>query len=239
MYFLMNPSQMLTAVTERAAAIGGFTPFSSVDWPGMFAAVVFIEGCPWRCHYCHNPHLQVRDKLAPTYHWSALLEFLKNRQGLLDGVVFSGGEPLSDPRCLDMFSAVKRLGLKVAVHTAGMYPVRLQEALPNLDWVGLDIKTDAQAYDALTGFKKSATGVWRSLDVLLDGDVDFECRTTWSPDWLKESALLDLAQGLFSQGVRKYAIQRYRSNTSRHFCADLSPELIHKLSQLFEKFSYR
>ena len=73
--------------------IGGFTPLSTTDWPGKLAAVVFVQGCPWRCHYCHNVSLQDRASSQPSA-WAQALRTLQRRQGLLDGVVFSGGEPL-------------------------------------------------------------------------------------------------------------------------------------------------
>ena len=72
--------------------VGGLTPFSTTDYPGMLAAVVFCQGCPWRCDYCHNPHLLPR-KHPGGVEWSQVRDLLLRRQGLLDAVVFSGGEP--------------------------------------------------------------------------------------------------------------------------------------------------
>ena len=77
--------------------LGGFTPLSTVDWPGRLAAVAFVQGCPWRCNYCHNPELQQRGRPNGP-RWSSVLETLSRRVGLLDGVVFSGGEPTTDPQ---------------------------------------------------------------------------------------------------------------------------------------------
>lgn len=230
-------------------SIGGFVPFSSVDWPEALSAVVFVKGCPWRCHYCHNPHLQTRDaqcaiKIAVEDHqnetrWKQIVSFLESRKKLLDGVVFSGGEPFSEPLMDQMIAQVVELGYRVAVHTAGIYPQKLARALPALSWVGLDIKTDAHGYDALTGRAASAQPVWHCLDSLLENDVPFECRTTWSPEWLEESALIDLAQGLSRKGVRKYAVQRYRSPAHRTVETGLSAQSMQTLNGLFEQFSYR
>src|SRR3546814_16635953 len=74
----------VAAVPRGEPSIGGIVPYSSVDWPGTLACVVFIAGCPWRCGYCHNPHLQVR---TGHYDWKAVLEFLGGRQGLLDAEI--------------------------------------------------------------------------------------------------------------------------------------------------------
>jgi len=190
-----------------APCIGGLVPFSTVDWPGKLAAVVFVAGCPWRCHYCHNPALQER---RPILEWEQVHGLLARRRGLLDGVVFSGGEPCSDGTLPRMVDAVRELGFKVGLHTAGIYPRQLQALLGRLDWVGLDIKALPSGYAALTGRRYSSAPVWTSLELLLAWGGDFECRTTWSPDWLKEEELLDLAQELARRGVQNYAVQGYR-----------------------------
>jgi pyruvate formate lyase activating enzyme len=135
---------------------------------------------------------------------------LSRRRGLLDGVVFSGGEPCSDATLPWMIDAVRALGYKVGLHTAGIYPRQLQGLLDRLDWVGLDVKSLPAGYAALTGRRYSSAPVWTSLELLLNWGGDFECRTTWSPNWLKESELLDLAQELAHRGVQNYAVQGYR-----------------------------
>ncbi len=229
--FLTKLSQV-----KRVPSIGGFVPFSTVDWPGQLAAVVFIAGCPWACHYCHNPHLQQR---GGDQSWDHILKILRTRVGLLDGVVFSGGEPFNDPLCGQLIQQTKALGFKVAVHTAGIYPQRLLEALPSLDWVGLDIKTTPEAYAALTGRHRSAEPVQQCLNTLLAWKGAFECRTTWDPVWLTETALLDLAQGLSAQGVRKYAVQRSRSSAHQLLATEISLNAQTQLRGLFETFSYR
>jgi len=224
------------AVAHGEPCIGGIVPFSSVDWPGTLAAVVFIAGCPWRCGYCHNPHLQLR---RGHYHWKTVLEFLRGRQGLLDAVVFSGGEPLSEPRLPQMVRAVKALGFRVAIHTAGIYPSRLQDLLPLLDWVGFDVKTDAAGHDALTGRPGTHAAAQACLDALLASGIEFECRTTWSPRWLAEPALLDLARSLASRGVRHYAVQNYRATPDAAPAAVLGSPALRELESLFPRFSYR
>ena len=221
---------------KRTPSIGGFVPFSTVDWPGQLAAVVFIAGCPWACRYCHNPHLQQR---GGAQSWEDIQELLRARVGLLDGVVFSGGEPFNEPLCSTMIRNIKTLGFKVAVHTAGIYPQRLADTLPALDWVGLDVKTNTCAYPALTGRPRSAEPVQQCLELLLASRIPFECRTTWSPTWQTETALLDLAQSLADQGVRKYAVQRYRNPHTQLPTAEVSLATRATLQGLFEIFSYR
>ena len=101
--------------------VGAITSFTTIDFPGKLAAVAFIQGCPWDCTYCQNPWLRPF-KFDPQYEhesWESLIALLSRRKGLLDGVVFSGGEPLSDPALPAAIKAVKSQGFLVAVHTSG------------------------------------------------------------------------------------------------------------------------
>lgn len=225
-----------SSIEPGAPSVGGWVPFSSMDWPGRLVAVVFVAGCPWRCHYCHNPHLQTRGASEP---WHTVLEFLQRRRGLLDGVVFSGGEPLNEMQLPDMIDAVKDLGYRVGLHTAGIYPRRLQAVLGKLDWVGLDVKTRQADYPRLTGRRFSAAPVAVSLQLLLASGCEFECRTTWSPEWLDEAGLLDLAQELAGLGVQNYAVQGYRTPRQASSSLALSAAARRRLDGLFPQFSWR
>ncbi|SMC28466.1 anaerobic ribonucleoside-triphosphate reductase activating protein [Andreprevotia lacus DSM 23236] len=219
-----------------APALAGLVPFSGVDWPGKLAAVIFIAGCPWRCGYCHNPHLQQRHAV---YSWPAVMDWLHSRQGLLDGVVFSGGEPLSEAQLPAMVNEARSAGFQVGLHTAGIYPQRLRALLPLLDWVGLDIKHGVDGYDALTGRSGSHVPAMQSLQALLEHGGEFECRTTWSPQWQGEVDLLALATTLARQGVRNYAVQLHRAGPSGPAAMPLSAATASRLGQLFQCFAMR
>ena len=86
-----------------------------------------------------------------------------------------------------MIRDARRMGFRIGLHTAGIYPLRLADALRHLDWVGLDIKADAQGYDDITGRRESQRPAQACLTLLLASGVDFECRITWHPDWLDET----------------------------------------------------
>lgn len=144
--------------------IGGITPLTTIDFPGRLAAVLYCQGCPWRCSYCHNPELL--DATTPAeMDWPQVLAFLRKRQGLLDGVVFSGGEPTLQAGLPQALEEVRALGFATALHTGGMYPERLAAVLPLLDWVGLDIKGPEHRYADITGvpggaaFKRDGAGL--------------------------------------------------------------------------------
>jgi anaerobic ribonucleoside-triphosphate reductase activating protein len=195
----------------RAAGlrVGGLTPFTNIDYPGKLAAVVFVQGCPLRCPYCHNPHLQPRQ--APAAHaWPDLRDWLRTRRGLLDAVVFSGGEPTMDPCLWQAMEEVRHLGFAVGLHTAGTYPRRLQQVLPLVDWIGLDVKAPLARpglHDAIAGVDGTSTLVERSLSLALAAEAELECRTTADPAILSDADLLQIGLDLHARGVRRHAIQ--------------------------------
>lgn len=193
--------------------VGGFTPLSTTDWPDHLAAVVFVQGCPWRCVYCHNTELQARDGGQPGG-WLHALGTLARRKGLIDGVVFSGGEPTLDPQLPDAIDAVRHLGFKVGLHTAGIYPAKLNAILPYLDWVGLDIKADFGDYESVTGIPQSGLPTWRSLQSLLQAvrqqGLALEVRTTYHPTLHSDAQMEALATSLAHMGVKEWVIQQMR-----------------------------
>lgn len=190
--------------------VGGLTPLTTVDYPGELAAVVFCQGCPWRCCYCHNGHLLPAraEGLIP---WSEVWGFLETRRGLLDAVVFSGGEPTLQRGLGSVMGEVRSLGFKIGLHTSGAYPARLRRLLPLLDWVGLDIKALPEDYPKITGVPGSGERAWESLDLLLRARVPLQVRTTLLPGNDSPGALRPLSERLASAGVREHRIQRCRT----------------------------
>jgi pyruvate formate lyase activating enzyme len=195
--------------------VGGFVPLSAADWPGMLAAVVFCQGCPWRCRYCHNPGLipSHGDGEIP---WAEVLAFLHRRRGLLDGVVFSGGEPTAQTGLADAMRAVRDLGFKIGLHTGGAYPRRLAEVLPLVDWIGFDAKAPFADYARITGIVGSGDAAEISLDAVLASDVAREIRTTVHPALLADADVGALARALAARGVETHVVQAFRSQG----CAD-------------------
>lgn len=198
-----------------ALRIGGLTPLTTIDFPGRLAAVVFCQGCPWRCTYCHNTELL--DAAGPTAHtWADVEHFLHSRRGLLDGVVFSGGEPTLQAGLPDALARVRAMGFSTGLHTAGMYPERIDPVLGLLDWVGLDIKGPLHRYDAITGVPGSGAKAWDTLQRVRASGVALECRTTWHPGLYGEDELHALAHRLADAGVTHWALQPCRDPQRPH-----------------------
>ena len=188
-----------------------FRSASSTDYPGELAAVVYCQGCPWGCCYCHNPHLQA-GAAAAGVDWSEVLAFLTRRRGLLDAVVFSGGEPTAQPALAAAMRAARGLGYRIGLHSAGIYPRRFAEVLPLVDWVGFDAKAPFDAaYERITGMRASAEAALESARTLLASGVDCEFRTTWHSGFLSLDELERLTRTLAELGVRRYALQEFRA----------------------------
>lgn len=198
-----------------ALHVGGLQPFTSIDFPGALAAVVFVQGCPWRCPYCHNPHLQARRPpgVQPQASWAELRPWLQRRARVLDALVFSGGEPTLDPALPAAMREARALGYRIGLHSAGMAPRRLRALLPLVDWVGLDVKApldDERLHDRLSGVRGAARSVRASVRALLAAGIAHECRTTVHASLLADGVLRRLQMQLVELGVRSWALQACR-----------------------------
>ena len=193
------------------------TPLTTIDFPGRLAAVLYCQGCPWRCGYCHNPEL-LGATAPPALPWERALAFLRSRRGLLDGVVFSGGEPTLQAGLQAALAEVRAMGFATGLHTGGMYPDRLAAVLPLLDWVGLDIKGPAHRYDAITGVLGSGMKAFESMRRLLTSGLAHECRTTWHAGLFDLEELQTLGQHLADWGVQHWVVQECRIAGAASWC---------------------
>jgi len=233
----------MTASAEQLR-IGGLTRLSTLDYPGELSAVVYCQGCPWRCRYCHNGHLlEAGDgELIP---WSGVVAFLETRRGLLDAVVFSGGEPTAQASLAGALAEVRALGFKTGLHTGGAYPGRLAALLPLVDWIALDIKALPEDYLLVTGVPGSGEQAWRSLDLLVGAGATLEVRTTPMPGLDNPAYLRDLMERLAAAGVGEYCLQQCRLPEAMDRKAPLPARLDQDESSLatanrvFRRFSLR
>ncbi|MCR5506538.1 MAG: anaerobic ribonucleoside-triphosphate reductase activating protein [bacterium] len=195
--------------------IGGLVPFTTIDYPTKISAVLFLQGCPWRCIYCSNPHLLAYRK--PTEQDKANYEYvlglLKKRTKIIDAVVFSGGEATSQTdEIITAIEEIKEFAphFKFGLHTNGCFPEKLAKLLPYIDWIGLDIKAPCKKYEQITKVKGSGEFAFEALDLILKSGKDFEVRTTADPTVLSKEDILEIAETVSKLGVKHYAVQRYR-----------------------------
>lgn len=219
--------------------VGGIVSLTTVDYPEHLSAVVFLQGCPWRCVYCHNPHLQTisQEEALP---WEDVLNLLEIRRGFLEAVVFSGGEPLFQEALFPAIVDVRKLGFKVGLHTAGAYPDRFAKIISFLDWVGFDIKHSFKDYNLITNVQKSGEKAKESLEVLLSSNVDYEVRITMHESIEKDS-VVDVLKELCRMGVRKVVLQKCRDKYENIVEHPIFSDkiLLENLSKDFDSFYIR
>ena len=192
--------------------IAGLVPMSTVDWPDHLTATVFLQGCPWNCFYCHNRDL-IPLRTPGVVAWQEVRDLLRRRRGLLDGVVFTGGEALRQDGLADAAREVKAAGFAVGLHTAGMYPRRLRDLVEDglVDWVGLDVKALPEHYTQVVGRPNAAAKVWQSLDVVVGCGIEAEVRTTVVPGDVTADDAVEVARRVHEAGARVYALQQVRA----------------------------
>ena len=201
----------------EALRVGGVQTFTSLDFPGRHAAVVFCQGCPLRCVYCHNPDLIPASGTSPLS-WTDIRNLLEEREGLLDGVVFSGGEPLAQKALPAAIREVRSMGYSAALHTSGALPERFSAVLPELDWVGFDLKAPFGDYEALTGVPGAGERVRRAYASLLRSGVEHEIRTTVWPGQLgsRRASIRVLPNTLY---CRRPAIRAMAGRWAERLCS--------------------
>ena len=186
--------------------IAGYETLSTVDWPGHLCSTIFCQGCPWHCTYCFNKEI-ISPRTKGSIPFSEVLTHLNKRKGILQ-VVFSGGDALlQGETTLQSMQLIKDMGFEIGLHCDGAFPNSLEKALPFLSWVGMDIKALPQDYNHITLRQNSGNQAYKSLDILLQSDIPFECRTTLSKDSIQAKSIFQIANLLASKGVKEWHLQ--------------------------------
>jgi pyruvate formate lyase activating enzyme len=165
--------------------IGGFVKSSLINYPGKVAAVIFTQGCNFRCPYCHNPKLVYPELFTDPIPWEEVFDFLKKRRDLLEGVVFCGGEPTLQEDLLESALKLRSLGYAVKLDTNGSNPDVLARVLPYLDYIAMDIKAPfGDAYRRACGTPVDDYEIRRSMLLIRASGLPYEFRTTVHPQFM-------------------------------------------------------
>ena len=191
----------------------GLVKFTLVDYPGKIGCIVFSGGCNLRCPFCHNPCLVLDPASQPRVTEKEFFHFLERRKGLLEGVVFSGGEPLLQPDAPEMIGKVRAMGYAVKIDTNGTLPDRVRTVLDTCgaDAFGIDCKAPKAMYQAMTGSSDPdvAEKVYKSIKMALDSGAEVDIRTTVHRALLDEKALETIYKELTAAGVKTWTLQQY------------------------------
>jgi pyruvate formate lyase activating enzyme len=186
--------------------VGGLQKLSLIDYPGKTCAVIFTQGCNFRCVYCHNPELVYPDRFSCPIPFERIHEFLEANAGLLEGVVFSGGEPTMQKDIVEKIREVCSIGYPVKLDTNGSNPDILASALPYLDYVAMDIKAPAgDKYAHVCGVQVNDNDICTSIRLIKASGIRHEFRTTFEKNLLKNT---DIAEIRKLVGDSKYNLQK-------------------------------
>ena len=200
--------------------IHGLQKMTLLDFPGRVACTVFLGGCDFRCPFCHNSDL-LDMNAEPLMDDVELLKFLKTRRGLLDGVAFTGGEPLLRPDIADLFRKVKALGYPIKLDTNGTHPEVLRALAEEglVDYVAMDVKNSRERYAETVGrcrpgdsFEDSLERIERSIAFLLEGRVPYEFRTTVVREFHDDDSFRGISEMI--RGADQYFLQCFTDRDS-------------------------
>ena len=191
--------------------ITGLQKMTLLDFPGRIACTVFLQGCNFRCPFCHNAEL-LGSEGETVISAEELLSFLKKRKGMLDGVCITGGEPTVQRDLPELLRAIKELGYPVKLDTNGSNPAMLkalvQEGL--VDYVAMDIKNAPGKYALTAGVPGLALNrIEESMTFLLEGSVEYEFRTTVVQELHTEEDFRNMASWILSLSSGKPAKRLY------------------------------
>jgi len=193
--------------------IGGLQKFSIIDYPGKIAAIIFTQGCNFRCRYCHNPSLVIPDQFQNTLSSTSILDFLSSRKGKLDAVTITGGEPTLQYNLVNFIEEIKKMNYLIKLDTNGTNFLMLKKIIENdlIDYVAIDIKAPLCKYQKIIQTKTSIENIQQSINYLLKkSKIDYEFRTTIIKSFLSESDLTEIAKSI--TGAKKYYLQKFVSN---------------------------
>jgi|SRR5690554_312956 len=189
--------------------IGGLLKTSLIEYPKMISAVIFTQGCNFRCPYCHNPELVDPERYSNTISEEELLTFLHKRKKLLDAVVITGGEPTIHEDLPRFMKRIREIGYLIKLDTNGTNPDMLRRVLDMklADYIAMDIKAPLEKYSELTRVPCDTAAIKKSIDILARAAIGVEFRTTVLTTLLTEEDIIEIGK-LVPPG-RKFFLQHF------------------------------
>jgi len=190
--------------------IGGVQKFSLLDFPNKISAIVFTKGCNFKCGYCHNPDLFNNDSTKiESWDEDKFFEFLKTRQGKLDGVVITGGEPTLYKALPDFIKKIKDLGFAVKLDSNGTNPDMFEALIEDglVDYVAMDIKSPLEKYSTIINTDIDTKLIEKSIDIIKTSKIGYEFRTTVIKSQLSYDNFREI--GELIKGAKLYYLQKF------------------------------
>ena len=208
----------------------GWEKLSLVDFDHRLTTTLFVAGCPFRCPFCHNGELVLHPTNAPKIPWSQILDYLKKRQGVLEAVCISGGEPTLLPDLEDKLRQIKALGYVIKLDSNGWKPDLLEKLIQEklVDYIAMDIKNSPVNYPKTAGTSIDLLSIDRSIKLLQNSGIGYEFRTTIMEEFHDEEAIQAIGQWI--HGAKRYYLQKYedRAGCLEHGFHPISKEKAEK-----------
>ena len=223
--------------------IGGLQKVSLIDYPGLISAIIFLQGCNFKCSYCHNPELVDSKLFQPCIKEKEVLDFLNMRRGKLDAVVITGGEPTIHDGLALFIKQIKKMGFAVKLDTNGSQPQVIKNLLDEklLDFIAMDIKAPLEKYKDIVKTQVNPDSIKESIRLILKAKIPYEFRTTVVASQLEEKDILQI--GKMIAGAKHYVLQKFVpvKVLEKKFLKEKSypDEIFHKIKKHLEnKFNY-
>jgi pyruvate formate lyase activating enzyme len=190
--------------------LGGLQKTSLIDYPDHICAIVWTVGCNFRCPFCYNPQLVTGN--AELISEKDFFSLLEKRQGVLEAVSITGGEPFLQKDLKDFVKKIKKMGYLVKVDTNGTFPEKLEGFLDEklIDYIAMDVKAPKNKYHEISGVKTDVSKIEKSIRIIKEKVPNYEFRTTFIPNLLKKNDIIEIAKWL--NGAKNYYIQQFRNN---------------------------
>jgi len=189
--------------------IAGWQKVSLIDYPEKICSIVFTQGCNFRCPYCHNPELVKAKLFRPCLSETDIFAFLEKRQGKLDAVSITGGEPTIQPDLVAFIKCIRKIGYLIKIDTNGSHPDVLEILINQrlLDYVAMDVKAPLEKYRKVAKSKVDKDKIKQSIEIIINSDLGYEFRTTVVKSLLTMSDLQKIASLI--RGARLYVLQKF------------------------------
>jgi len=187
---------------------GGFEKFTLIDYPSKMASMVYTIGCNFRCPYCHNPEL-VDETVEHTWSEKEILEFLKKRKGMLDGLVITGGEPTMHKDLPAFVKKVKKLGYLVKLDSNGTNPKMLEQLIRAglVDYIAMDVKAPLSKYKETVSHPVDTQAIRKSIDLIMASEIPYEFRTTLVRALTSPKDIIKIGKEI--KGATRYYLQKF------------------------------
>lgn len=208
--------------------IGGLQKFSLLDYPEKISAIIFTQGCNFRCHFCYNPMLVRPQFQAGKIKYSSqeeqedhhihqineddLFDFLENRIGKLQAIVITGGEPTLFKDLPEFIKKIRKMGFLIKLDTNGTNPNMVQELIDKklVDYIAMDFKASPEKYDKITGVKVNFQNILKNVKIIMESGLPYEFRTTIVPDFFSINDITKM--GEIIKGADKWFLQKFKSD---------------------------